>query len=377
MISIIVAGDLCPQHRVAQLFEKGLKETVFGRIKKDVENVDYAIVNLEAPIIQKGDESKPIKKTGPNLYCRNQVIEAIKYAGFSCVTLANNHFYDYGEKGATNTIFELQSSNIDYMGAGKGIDEAASVLYKKIKDSEFAFINCCEHEYSIVTDDTTGSNPLDIINQYHAIKEAKTKAQYVIVIVHGGIEHYQHPTPRMVKTYRFFIEAGADAVVNHHQHCYCGYEYYMGKPIVYGIGNFCFDSKSKEERSWHEGYLAELTFDNKTIGLKTIPYKQCGELPSVEKMEGSEVELFNEKIKSLNKIIADPLLLQREYDKFLADTRKTFDIINPYINKYLVALYKRGLLPSFISIKKLRKIQNRMMCESHYERLMDMINHKL
>jgi poly-gamma-glutamate synthesis protein (capsule biosynthesis protein) len=45
----------------------------------------------------------------------------------------------------------------------------------------------------------------------------------------------------MVETYRFFIEAGADAVVNHHQHCICGYEVYKGKPIFYGLGNFCFD----------------------------------------------------------------------------------------------------------------------------------------
>ena len=375
MSKIIIAGDLCPRDRVASLFDDYNYSKVLGAIKPIIEAADYSLVNLEAPIVM--NKNHPIRKVGPNLRCNNKVVDAIKFVGFNGVTLANNHFFDYGEDSAANTINELSKNKIDYIGAGKGKVEARRVLFKKIDQSVFAFINCCEHEYSIVTDDTTGSNPLDIIEQFHTIKEAKTKAQYVIVIVHGGIEHYQHPTPRMVKTYRFFIEAGADAVVNHHQHCYCGFEYYMGKPIVYGVGNFCFDSKLKEKRIWHEGYLAELTFDNKTIVLKTIPYKQCGDLPSIEKMEGSEVELFHEKIKSLNKIIADPNLLQRVYDRFLANTRKEYDIFNPYTNKYLVALYKRGLLPSFVSNKKLRKIQNRMMCESHYERLLDMINHKL
>ena len=28
--------------------------------------------------------------------------------------------------------------------------------------------------------------------------------------------------------YRFFIDASADAVINHHQHCYSGYEEYHG-----------------------------------------------------------------------------------------------------------------------------------------------------
>ena len=38
---------------------------------------------------------------------------------------------------------------------------------------------------------------------------------------------------------------GADAVVNHHQHCYSGYEVYKDKPVFYGLGNLLFDHASK------------------------------------------------------------------------------------------------------------------------------------
>ena len=41
------------------------------------------------------------------------------------------------------------------------------------------------------------------------IAEAKKKADYVIVIVHGGIEGYPLPAPRMQEWYRFFIDSGA------------------------------------------------------------------------------------------------------------------------------------------------------------------------
>lgn len=37
-------------------------------------------------------KANPIEKTGQNLKYNKNVIEAIKYAGFDCVTLANNHF---------------------------------------------------------------------------------------------------------------------------------------------------------------------------------------------------------------------------------------------------------------------------------------------
>ena len=55
------------------------------------------------------------------------------------------------------------------------INEASKVLYKKFDDKIVAFINCCEHEFSIATAYNAGSNPLNSIKQYYAIKEAKRR----------------------------------------------------------------------------------------------------------------------------------------------------------------------------------------------------------
>ena len=49
-------------------------------------------------------------------------------------------------------------------------------MYKTINNQVFAFINCCEHEFSIASDISGGSNPLNPIVQYYAIQEAKEKA---------------------------------------------------------------------------------------------------------------------------------------------------------------------------------------------------------
>lgn len=51
----------------------------------------------------------------------------------------------------------------------------------------------------------------------------------------------------MQEIYRFFVDIGADAVINHHQHCYSGYEVYKEKPIFYGLGNFCILIKILKE----------------------------------------------------------------------------------------------------------------------------------
>ncbi len=374
MINIIVAGDFVPQKTVADKFDNGLFEDVLGEVKPVVEKADFSLVNLEAPIVE--SKGTPIKKAGPNLKCSKSIIEALRYAGFGGVTLANNHFYDYGEEGALNTMSLLSQSNIDYVGAGKNLSEASNVLYKTIGDKTFAFINCCEHEYSIADENHPGSNPLDPIKQYYGIQEAKSQADYVIVIVHGGIEGYQLPTPRMQEWYRFFIDCGADVVVNHHQHCYSGFEIYRGKPIFYGLGNFCFDQNLLGLPSWHEGFLLQLSFDNENVHLELIPYIQCKGNSKVQLL--AEKDGFLKEINHLNTIIGVKEALGTEYKTYMDKTVKSQKyVLCPYRNKYLAALYVRGYLPDILPLRRWRDLQNKIMCESHRERFMFYLNNKL
>lgn len=374
--NIIIAGDFCPKDRVAHLVECGSYEAIFSEVKPVVEKADYAIVNLEAPIVH--GKGTPIRKSGPNLKCGVRTIEAILYAGFKGVTLANNHFRDYGDEGAQSTIEELEKANIDHVGAGQGTLGACRTLYKEIGGCKFAFINCCEHEFSVTeADGQTGCNGLDVISQYHAIHEARKQAQRVVVIVHGGIEMYQLPTPRMVRTYRFFIEAGADAVVNHHQHCFSGYEYYMNKPIIYGLGNFCFDWDGKRDPIWKDGLMASLVFDDGgKVSFEPIPYRQCDILPAVL-TSAIDKEQFSQRLHELCGIIADENALRAEYDRLLDRTWRNYDMMTPWHNRYLRYLYKHGLLPSLMPRKKLLSILNAVRCESHHERLTDALQRKI
>lgn len=115
MEKIIIAGDFVPQDRVATLIETGKYAEVFSDIEPVTSTADYSIVNLEAPVVL--GEGQPIVKNGPNLRTSIKAVEALKWAGFNCVTLANNHFYDFGEKGAEDTIEACRKLRIDIVGA--------------------------------------------------------------------------------------------------------------------------------------------------------------------------------------------------------------------------------------------------------------------
>lgn len=364
-MKIIIAGDFCPQERVADLIEAEKYSTIFSEIRSITDQADYSILNLEAPIVS--SFANPIEKLGPNLKCSPKAIAALKFAGFNAVTLANNHIYDFGDIGISDTISSLEDYGIDYVGAGKNITEAAKILYFRKGDETLAIINCCEHEFSIATKNTGGANPLNPVKQYYMINEARKNADYVLVVVHGGHEHFQLPSLRMVENYRFFIDAGADAVVNHHQHCFSGFETYRGKPIYYGLGNFCFDRSGKRSNKWNKGMLAEIIFNKDVVNHCAYPYIQSDKEPNIKFLPSSE---FQVELDSINSIIGDEKLLRLALEKYYQESIDSLKLIfSPFQNRYIIAAQRRMLLPLFLSKKWLIKLQNFILCESHFDKV--------
>lgn len=362
MINILVAGDYCPMGRIADKLDKR-NYTFFDDIKSLTREADYSIVNLECPIVEV--EAQPIKKCGPCLKSTTNAIEAMQYAGFDCATLANNHFRDYGDEGCHTTLKELEKANIDYVGGGRNIIEAQKALYKEFGNKRLAIVNFCENEFSIATETSAGAAPIDTVDNYNQITEARKNADYVLVIIHGGHEHYQLPSPRMKKLYRHFITLGADAVVNHHQHCFSGYEYYNGKPIVYGLGNFCFDWKGKINSTWNDGYMVDIKFDDK-IDIELIPYKQCNTTPTIEILNKGEQDDFNSRINDLNQIITNDNQLNNSFIKWCDNRRNGVEsIFKSYHNRYLNAAASRGWIKRPNNQQELKILLNYILCESH------------
>ena len=376
-MKILIAGDFVPQNRVIPFIENGQYSEIFGEVKPVVESADYAIVNLEAPIIT--DNPTPIKKKGPNLFTSKSVIDAIKFAGFDCVTLANNHFYDQGEQGVRCTIEGCKTRGVDFVGGGYNIKEASKVLYKAINDKILAIINCCEREYSIASEEHGGSCPLDNIDQFYSIQEAKKNADYIVVIVHGGMEGCQLPPMHLVKTCRFFIDVGADIVVCHHQHCYSGFEKYHNKHIVYGLGNFCFDRMRKHDDIWSYGYMVSFQLQNQgNIKLDIIPYNQCSEVPAISLLKNEELKFFNKRIEELNSIIAEDEQLQQclitIYEK---NEKELYDITNVYHTKLFRKLYHHKFIPDLFPHQNWQLLYGRLICCTHRERFIHLATKQL
>lgn len=371
-MKILIAGDFAPRARLAKQIENKRYSEVFSEDIRDIiKSADFSFVNFESPVVEDG--YKPIPKCGPNLHCTPEAAEAVKYAGFTGVTMANNHILDFGAEGLYKSVECCKALDLDVIGVGENLHDAEKILYLEKKGKTLAVINCCEHEFSIATETESGANSLNPVRQFYAIQEAKKNADYVLVIVHGGHEHYQLPSPRMQETYRFFIDAGADAVVNHHQHCYSGYETYKGKPIFYGLGNFCFDIEPiKDNTTWNFGYMVELNLED-SIEFKLYPYNQYGKKTTIEFVELSS---FENQLKNLNLIISDTILLNKKIKEYFA-TCADFErfILEPYSGRIQTKLFDMGILPSLISNNKELMILNHISCEAHRDKLVYALKH--
>lgn len=372
-MKVLIAGDFAPRARLAkQICERDYTVVFPETIRNIVNAVDFSFVNLESPITE--SEYEPIPKCGPNLHCIREAAEAIKYAGFTGVTMANNHILDYGEAGLFKSVECCKNLGLDIVGVGKNSKEAANVLYLRKNSETLAIVNCCEHEFSIATENSAGANPLNPIKQYYAICEARKKSDYVVVIVHGGHEHFQLPSPRMQDTYRFFIDSGADVVVNHHQHCFSGYELYKGKPIFYGLGNFCFDiSPIKNNSTWNYGFMLELTLGEK-VEFNLHPYNQYGSNPTIELLQE---DALKDSLERLNAIILDSERLNKNIEEYYAqNTQCEMSFLEPYSGRVMNKLLSLRLVPHFIKGKKLLQVLNHIDCESHRDKLIFALKNK-
>ena len=365
---LIIAGDFYPQNRVSNLFDEGSYGLVLDEVRSVTKKSDYAIVNLECPIVE--GCGSPIMKLGPHLKCGSSVVGALRYAGFDCVTLANNHIRDYDDEGVRTTLYSIKKEGIDCVGGGTDILEARRPLIKDLSSKKVAILNVCEHEFSIASYNRGGAAPIDVQNLSIQITTLRNEVDYIIVIVHGGHELYPMPSPRMQSTYRWLVDIGADAVINHHQHCFSGVEMYHEKPIFYGLGNLCADKQEKKPSVWYSGYMVELILDEK-IEYKVVPYTQCMDKPTIQLLSGSSYQEFLDRFHRLSKDILDPTVVEESFEKYCNSRKKGCQsLFVPYTTRLFRALWMRGLLPCFISKRRVVSLLNMIECESHRDVLL-------
>jgi poly-gamma-glutamate synthesis protein (capsule biosynthesis protein) len=95
------------------------------------------------------------------------------------------------------------------------------------------------------------------------IKLAKTENPSLnIVLFHGGNPWTTEPDSYTREVYTELVEAGADLVIGSHPHLVQGFEWVLGKPVFWSLGDYVFtgeDNTIGEEEGLfiHLGFLGD------------------------------------------------------------------------------------------------------------------------
>jgi poly-gamma-glutamate synthesis protein (capsule biosynthesis protein) len=369
-INILITGDFCPVGRYESQMTKDPQD-VLGDFYEKIQKADAVFTNLECPIT---DFKTPIAKTGPALKTNIKALDFLSKAYITYVTLANNHILDYGKIGLNDTLNALNERKIKFVGAGINYEEASKPIFIDKNGIKIAILNFAENEWSTTSDNSPGASPINPVKNFKNIQRAKNFADKVIVISHGGHETYQYPSPRMKELFRFYVDSGADAIINHHTHCISGYEVYNGAPIFYSLGNFIFDHKNFRKNNWNEGLAVNLIVSQESLKFDIIHFNQGNQNAVLQLCNEEEIQEREGRIKEINKIVQDDTQLEREFNFWVKSQKKMFNaFIEPRSSRILVALQSRNLFPSFWSKRKKMFLLNLIRCEAHQDVLVSIL----
>lgn len=361
-IHINIVGDFCVSR---------LDNLSFGnKLKTKLSEGDINIVNLEAPIREKG--SIAIEKSGPNLFQDNDAIGFLEENGFSVFSLANNHIMDYGISSLLRTTSLIK--NATYAGAGN-LEDAYKVKKIAIDSIVIGILAITQYEFGIVDDEdpnSLGTAWLCHPSIDERIVEAKNDCDFLIIMPHAGLENFEYPLPEIKTLYRHFIEMGADAVIGGHPHIPQCWEFYKEKPIVYSLGNFCFDSLRPKKAMWDKGLLASLAIGEKGISLEITKLEYLIGQRLVDLTDNESFDLF---LTQINHIFKDEkkyisivnkkcLTLENTYNQYF----EMSGYYKPSLKKYTrltLGLLKRKLLGRKDISYSPNHMLNCLRCETH------------
>lgn len=363
-MQLLIAGDLVPTHSNMDLFSNADIKTLIGEELLLIWNAaDIRIFNLEVPLTEK---EAPIDKCGPNLIARISTVNGIKALNPSVLTLANNHILDQGEQGLKSTQCILNKNNIPFVGAGDNLSEARKSYIFRKDGLKIGVYTCVEHEFSIATENTSGANPFDPLESLDHIRSLKAECDYVIVLYHGGKEHYRYPSLYLQKVCRKMAQKGADLIVCQHSHCIGCLEEHEGSTIVYGQGNFLFDYS--DSGFWKTSLLINVSI-NDGLYVEYIPIVKGGN--SVRLAEGESAEAILAAFHKRSDEILQEGFIEKQYKKFAKENRESYLRSFSGFGKWLCRvdrhLLKGRLLKHKYNKNKLLAIQNFIECEAHRE----------
>jgi hypothetical protein len=313
-VRLAAAGDVMLGLHTAEACQKKGMKWPFELIRKDFQDADVRLANVECTISDTG-EFKPF--SGKSLRAPSSMIDALKDLQLNIATLANNHVMDEGVEALEATIRHLNAAKIQTFGAGMNLEDAWRPAVMEVNGMKIGFLGCVDFENTTYAAKANEPGVADYRSGtiFKSIEKLRSSVDHIVINIHADWEFYPYPSPERVAYGRKLVEAGAKIVLMHHPHVPQGLERWKDGVIVYSLGNFMFpaaDSYIKQGSPWTDRSYYVLIDLDKTgpLGLTLKPFKTLPEARNVP-LEQQEFAAFMGHIQEISQKLNDQDFIER------------------------------------------------------------------
>jgi len=296
-------GDIMPARGVdAALLAPGGLQRVFGDTLPFLQGLDLLVGNLEAAATTGGARAT---KTYTFRFDPRALV-SLAAAGFSYLSAANNHTFDFGRQGFLDTLEGLSRAGIATSGAGSSEQEATRPSVLKAGETEVRLLSFAAYPADRsgfdgrVTARAGADRPGELWLDDEGVATAKrafSPSAFNVALVHGGVEWSAGPTVDQERRYRELVGAGADLVIGSHPHVLQGTETRDGRLIAYSLGNFLFPGMDGTPGGERSLILAVGIFGRRIVSLRFVPVRLGGGTVRLDRQPGALQEFFSRSFR--------------------------------------------------------------------------------
>jgi poly-gamma-glutamate capsule biosynthesis protein CapA/YwtB (metallophosphatase superfamily) len=233
----------------------------FQYIKPVVAASDLAIGNLELTL------AGPPFKGYPQFSAPDELLAALKDAGYDALVTANNHCVDRGQRGLERTVDLLDSAGIPHTGTFKDTLDWLNnyPLIVAAKGFRFSLLNYTYGTNGLPVLSPNIVNRIDTASIHRDIRKAKTqRTDAIIIFFHWGHEYQSLPDKWQKDLADFCFRKGVKFVIGSHPHVLQPMEWRKNEDqvVAYSLGNFV---SGQRERYRNGGALLHVALQKITM----------------------------------------------------------------------------------------------------------------
>jgi len=274
---VAIAGDFLPAGNLTLPAGAGWPEMARS-LAGHFDDVAAAFVNLECAVAEKTLAPRPLVGIGQTVLAYADSLTYLQSIRAHAVGIANNHSYDFGDQGVTQTRQAVSKHGMIPLGAGRTARESPEVfIWEGPNKLRVGFWAAAKATHDVATAQTPGVELATPKRALEAAQELKRRgATFCVALLHAGVLRTNRPDPEDVRLMELIAKCGFRLVAASHSHRISGYSR-MGLAqdtpsfSFYGLGSLVSGYiASPPER---EGLIAVAGFnrDGKFIQLEIRP----------------------------------------------------------------------------------------------------------